>query len=165
MVLQLDMIPTSLMQRYNIEEIGRYQYRFVTEDNITYILSFIYIGNETSLPVYAFNIDRLSEKRSSKSNNKILNTVRYALELFFSNEENAILSTCDSDERSSAARHRLFRIWFEKLNDGSIVRKEQLIKNELFNTWALMYYKKNNIFSTLLEQYFNDYAELMNLIN
>lgn len=149
------------MQHYNIEEIAHYQYRFITEDNITYILSFIYIGAETSLPIYAFNIDRLSEKRANRYKDKILNTIRYVLELFFSDEENAILSTCDTDERSSEARYRLFRIWFEKLNDGSIVRKEQHIKNEAINTWALLYYKKENIFGPLLEQYFDDYSEIM----
>lgn len=150
------------MQRYNVDEIGQYQYKFVTDQNITYILSFVYIGGNDNLPIYVFNIDRLADRSSNGDNNLIRNTVAYVIEMFFANNENAILSTCDADEKDSSVRYRLFRMWYNLLEDGSLVRKEHCVSTGDGNTWALLYYKKDSIIGSLIEKYFEDYVEMMN---
>lgn len=151
-----------MRQHYNVEEIGRYQYRFVTDQKATYILSFVYIGGNDNLPIYAFNIDRLSERSSNGDNNLIRNTVAYVIELFFKNNENAILSTCDTDDKDASVRYRLFRMWYNTMEDGSLIRKEQRVSTGYGDTWALLYYKKGSIIGSLVEQYFEDFIDMMN---
>lgn len=161
MALLLDMILTRPMQHYNVEVIGEYQYRFDTDQGITYILTFVYIGGNENLPIYAFNIDRLAERNSNGDGNMIRNTVAYVIDLFFQNESNAILSTCDNDDKDSSTRYRLFRMWFNSIHDDTVVRKERQVRTGDGYTWALLYYKRDNIIGHIIEQYFDDYADMM----
>lgn len=95
----------------------------------------------------------------------IRNTVAFVIEDFFSINENAILSTCDTDDKDASVRYRLFRKWYNLLEDGTLIRKEQRVSTGEGETWALLYFKKDSIIRSLIEKYFDDYIEMMNELN
>ncbi len=114
--------------------------------------------------MYAFNIDRRCERESNGDDNLIRNTVVYVLQLFFEEEQNAILSTCDADEISSAARYRLFKRWFRQMDDGTIAIRDEKISTGSVETWAMMFYRKDSMLAALYNEYMDDYISLMDEI-
>lgn len=164
MAPQPDLIQTSpMLHHYDVSIIDETTYLFHTDRGAEYVLSFVYIGGG-DIPMYAFNIDRRCERESNGDDNLIRNTVVYVLQLFFEEEQNAILSTCDADEISSAARYRLFKRWFRQMDDGTIAIRDEKISTGSVETWAMMFYRKDSMLAALYNEYMDDYISLMDEI-
>lgn len=151
-----------MLHHYDVDEVGPLHYIFTTIGGSIYDLSFINVGEYDSLPVYAFNIDRKEAEHCNGSDNMVRNTVAYVLHLFFENIDNAILSTCDIDDGKHNARYRLFKRWFNDLNDGNFTFLESQVNTGYGKTWAMLYYHKDSILVSLIKKYFEDYLQLMN---
>jgi hypothetical protein len=98
---------------YEIELTGS-SFRFVTENNIHYSISFskediVLGGTET----YQFIIQKVDTERSGHDS-KVQQTILSIIYEFFRLNENVLLYICDTSDGREAARNRLFISWFEK---------------------------------------------------
>lgn len=162
---RLALCQTTQLPHYNVEETTPLHYIFTTNGNSRYELSFIQFSELEDLPIYIFNIGRISKgKENTVDRLLICNTVAYVLALFFEDVDNAILSTCEVDDGMQMSRKRLFDHWYHQLAPEDILIKDAPIETGAGITWATMYYHKDNMFRSLLENSFKEYEEMMNLL-
>ena len=151
------------MKHYDVQEIAPLHYVFDTNGGGRYELAFVYSSELGEIPVYAFNIERIAKgTESDEDKNMIRNTVAFVLKIFFEEVDNAILSTCDVDDGMQMGRKRLFDSWYKKLAPSDIIMIDAQVDSGYGMTWATMYYHRDNIFRSLIENAFREYQEVMN---
>lgn len=110
-----------LQNHYDLEEVEG-GYRFLTDNNVEYYLTFIeypVVGEFLATKIYMFNIDRTSPKVGQKDV-RLVNTILYVLHHFFEKNDDAIITISDISDDRQAARKRLFDSWFNTYNDGRL---------------------------------------------
>jgi len=142
---------------FDIETIGELYYRFTTDGGSVYEVVFFHQPNDTGVPLYVFNIDRVVRSTHSDHDaNAVRDTVAEIVKAFFEDVDNAIITTCDNVDGKQNGRKRLFDRWYNSLNDGSIQMLSTHVVETEYDTWASMYYHKDNMFKTILERLFSD---------
>lgn len=156
---------SKFLPRYDVVQEDELNYVFTTDSESLYRLSFIPFCLFEGVPdgtLFVFNIDRDFRGRKADDGNKIRNTVAYVLNLFFSQIENAILTTCEVDDGMQLSRKRLFDRWYRQMNDGRILTMTARQQTGYGVTDATLYYHRDNMFRKILEQQFSEYIALMN---
>ena len=147
----------STSEHYPLVQTDELCFSFATDGGSKYELVFVFLPSEQSIPLYTFNIERLVDGKHLLADSiKIRNTIAFALQSFFENIDNAILSTCEVDDGKQFARKKLFDRWFNQLNDGNVLMMETQVDSGIGMTWATMYYHKDNMFRSLLETMFHE---------
>lgn len=153
------------MKHYDVHEIAPLHYMFDTNGGGRYELAFVYSSELGEIPVYAFNIERIAKgKETAEDKDLVRDTVAYVLQLFFDDVDNAILSTCDVDDGMQMGRKRLFDSWYKKLAPPEIMMIDAQVDSGMGMTWATMYYHRDNMFRSLIENAFREYEEVMNAL-
>ena len=155
------------MQPYKISQAENFYYRFTSKVGTVYVCYFISYGflfdnfPEISADIFAFNID--VEKGAAKEQPldiAIAATVVEIIKKFLAIKENAVLYICDSTDHKEHIRKRKFDNWFQKHDDGTIIKidhKAILEQVIIFN--SLLIHKDNpmkNRFITAFAQLNND---------
>ena len=75
---------------------------------------------------YSFNIERLDRlnPKEGQKDEKVMNTVLFIMYQFFQKHKDALITVCDSTDGRQRAGKRLFDSWFDKYNDGFILKKD-----------------------------------------
>lgn len=110
-----------LQNHYDLEEV-KDGYRFLTDSNVEYYLTFIeypVVGEFLATKIFMFNIERAT-KKVGQNDIKLLNTILYVLDDFFNKNDDALITLSDISDNRQAARKRLFDSWFKKYNDGRL---------------------------------------------
>ena len=92
---------------YSLSE-TEHGYCFVTEHGTKYELLFYRIHE--SYPIYSFSIDRQSNVYFADA--RVRATIIHVLRLFFENDMNAMVFTCDITDGRQFARFKLFDMWY-----------------------------------------------------
>lgn len=106
-------------------------------------------------PIYMINID--SVKGSSdkvKIDARIGKTIAHELNLFFNNNNNVAVYVCDSIDERQVARKRKFDYWFNRFNEGTIIKEDgtALVEgSEIYN--SILFHKDNKNAHALLIAY------------
>ena len=115
---------------YLLEINDAYSYEFVTDQSIRYLIYFrnvSYLFEEFPYIhsfIYEFNIEVLDgDPDVSIEDLRVSLTILEAFARFFSAVENVAVYVCDSLDDRQVARNRKFNIWFFRLSDGSIIKK------------------------------------------
>ena len=74
--------------------------------------------------IYTINIDVLEgDIDGTIEDDRIGVTVIEIFKLFFANIENAVIYICDSNDNRQYARKRKFDVWFNKYNNGNLLKE------------------------------------------
>ncbi len=74
--------------------------------------------------IYTINIDVLEgDIDGTIEDDRIGVTVIEIFKLFFANIENAVIYICDSSDNRQYARKRKFDVWFNKYNNGNLLKE------------------------------------------
>lgn len=104
----------------------RDEYRFETEHDILYAVSFEEENMFEGIPAYWFGLANRTHK-SSPNDIKIRATVTCIIEEFFRSNPNILLYLCDTADEQQAMRSRLFLRWF----NGYAQQKDYYIRTEM----------------------------------
>ena len=156
------MTPSYLLNHYDVEE-TEYGYSFITDSGITYFLTFIAypaVSDFLATNIYMFNIDRGNGVCNGQDDVRIRETVVYVLEQFFKHHEDALITICDVNDGKQCARKRLFDRWFEKYNNGNIIRVDETCVVEDIQTFVSLMFSAKHYDKENLTQEFSKLAEI-----
>lgn len=144
------MIQLNSLDRFDIKyNYDTSSYEFSTDDEVNYIITFLEYSNVigVNFPFYSFIIDRYPENKRSANNNKIRNTILHILNLFFENNQSALVAIYDSIDGRQMHRRRLFNMWYNQFNDGTVSKEEGKFTSGGHETYAIVMYsnKHDNI--------------------
>ena len=115
---------------YQLKENDDYSYEFLTDQLIKYLVYFIdynfmfYQYPSLAENIYTINIDVLEgDIDGTIEDDRIGVTVIEIFKLFFANIENAVIYICDSSDNRQYARKRKFDVWFNKYNNGNLLKE------------------------------------------
>jgi hypothetical protein len=120
------------LQPYKISQVDNLYYRFTSKAGTVYLCYFISYGflfdkfPDLASDIFAFNID--VEKGAAKEQPldiAIAATVAEIIKKFLASKENAVLYICDSTDHKEHIRKRKFDAWFQKHDDGTIIKIDQ----------------------------------------
>jgi hypothetical protein len=116
---------------YPLKIIDNFTFQFTTEQELLYVVYFVdYSAMFYEFPhiaeyIYSFNIDVLEgEMDESIKDDKIGITIAEVFKMFFNELENVAVYVCDMIDKRHFARKRKFDIWFNKYNDGTILKED-----------------------------------------
>jgi hypothetical protein len=117
---------------------------------------------EVDFPIYALTIERFVPRTSeqiSKFDFRILNTILYILNEFFSFNQNATLFLYDTLDERQSARKRLFDNWYKKYNTVNLIKMEKEVLIDTHKTTAALLYSPYNANKDKLIACFNKIIE------
>ncbi len=152
-----------LQNHYDLQEIQN-GYRFLTEGNTEYYLTFIeypVVEEYLAAKIFMFNIERATPK-VGQNDIKLLNTIIYVLEEFFNRHEDALITVSDISDNKQAARKKLFDIWFNRYNKGRLEKLDGSYKIGDIPVYVSLLFSANNFnhrnlikaFKTLIDNNF-----------
>ena len=109
MTLSADIL--NLRSPYQLSQVNDLTFRFVTDQQIHYVVGFYKDTFFMDDGAYHFFIDN-SQHEHGFYDPKILDVVTIIIEEFFSQEPTVMLYICDSTDKRQAARDRLYHLWF-----------------------------------------------------
>ena len=135
---------SNLQRHYDWKQEGL-TYTFVTKDNIVYRAYFVDISAYYSQfpDTYSFSLEPEIPK-NHPVDLRIATTVVEILSRFFQKEENAMIMVCDSLDGKEEKRRKLFDRWFNKNNDGSLLKYDASASLEDYRLFISIYLKKTN---------------------
>ncbi len=149
----------NLLNRYEFDDIEN-GYSFTTDDGNTYFVYFIEYPLIDTLPdgtLFTFNIERLDDNNHRNgSEQKVRNTILHILASFFEKHERAILSVCDITDGRQKVRKRLFDKWYNDFGATLLEKREAPVIVEGNITYSMLYYRRDNIYKSLLEDGFDE---------
>jgi Family of unknown function (DUF6169) len=142
-----------LQNPYQLKENEDYSYEFLTDQSIKYLVYFIdYNFMFHQFPalaenIYSINIDVMEgDIVNTIEDERIGITIIEIFKQFFSNVKNAVIYICDSTDDRQYARKRKFDFWFNKYNNGTILKDDgvAIIKNvEILNSILVSKFNPN----------------------
>ena len=91
-------------------------YYFETDNGLKYHAYFIEMPSISSL--YSFSFEK--ESGDSYHDTRVRDTIISIMTDFFQSDYPILGYTCDTSDGKHKARQRLFRMWYNKFNDGSL---------------------------------------------
>lgn len=101
----------NLRSPYLLTQVNDLTFRFVTDQQINYLVGFYKDNIFMDEGAYHFFIDN-SQNEHGSYDPKILDVVTVIIEEFFSQEPTVMLYICDPSDQRQAARDRLYHLWF-----------------------------------------------------
>ena len=109
MILSADKL--NVRSPYHLWQVNDLTFRFVTDQQIHYVVGFYKDTFFMDDGAYHFFIDN-SQHEHGSYDPKILDVVTVILEEFFNQEPTVMLYICDPSDQRQAARDRLYHLWF-----------------------------------------------------
>ena len=106
------------------------EYYFFTDTGIKYIAYFNRQYGIESCPVFEFGFSTSNTVKAG-TDLRIRETIKAILLDFWKNYDNVILFVCDSSDRRSAARMKLFNKWYLELNTNDDIVKIDFAVEEI----------------------------------
>lgn len=103
------------LRPYNFKKVDDTNYYFETETGLKYHAYFIEMPNFNNL--YSFSFDK---EEGIGVGARVKDTIISILGDFLDTEYNVLGYTCDTIDGKELARKRLFRYWFDTINDGTL---------------------------------------------
>ncbi|MCH4895967.1 hypothetical protein E0494_04555 [Marinilabiliaceae bacterium JC040] len=130
-------------QYYKLSENESSEYEFTTDNKVKYKVTFMEYGGD----FYHFAFDRVDGYTNSTKDEKIKNTIIYAIKTFLLKREEAIVIICESLDGKHFARFRLFNWWFNSIEDKEQYSKKDF--NEYYDdtkihVYASCFIRRNN---------------------
>lgn len=111
---------------------------------------------DISSDIYAFNIDvETGASKEQPLDIAIAATVAEIIRKFLTTKENAVLYFCDSADHKENIRKRKFDAWFQKHEDGTIIKIDQKAMVEeviIFN--SLLIHKDNALKNRIIAAFY-----------
>ena len=109
-----------------------------------------------------FNIERVTmgDERDGQNDVKVRNTVLYVLHRFFQLNRDAIITICDMSDGKQKARKRLFDSWFNRFNNGSLVKIDAECEIGETTTFASLLYSSENSSAADLRRNFDELIQV-----
>ena len=101
----------NLRSPYLLTQVNDLTFRFVTDQQINYLVGFYKDNIFMDEGAYHFFIDN-SQNEHGSYDPKILDVENVIIEEFFSQEPTVMLYICDPSDQRQAARDRLYHLWF-----------------------------------------------------
>jgi hypothetical protein len=140
------------------DEEGRYN--FVNKHGVHYRLYFLPLSiiYPEFINTYSFTIEAVDDT-PHPMDRRIAATVVEVLRIFFQDNENAMIMTCDSVDGKQRKRRQLFDRWFDIYNENSILSRVDVRRgNSDYELLVSLYYKESN---PNKEQLLKAFRELM----
>ncbi len=136
---------SSLQHPYKISKSSDWDYTFVTQHGIIYHAYFVDFSNyhPSFRNVYTFNIEPEGTAKHP-IDYRIALTVVFILRQFFEAKENAMIMICDNLDGKEKKRESLFQRWFNRYNDGSIIKFDASAETEDYTLYVSIYLRKDN---------------------
>lgn len=125
-------------------------YQFTTISDVTYIAYFVELNMFESCKVYSFSFEPQNISLKLNHDPRISSTIIKIIFDFFSNNENALLFTCDKIDGKEKYRNELFNKWFKKYGE-SVFDKFNKNANSLYI--SIITSRLNPLKSKLLEEF------------
>jgi Family of unknown function (DUF6169) len=140
-----------LQNPYLLKENDDYSYEFLTDQSIKYLVYFMdynymfYQFPALAENIYTINIDVIEgDIEETIKDERIGQTIIEIFKLFFANVKNAAVYICDSNDDRQYARKRKFDSWFNKYNNGSILKEDGIAVLEDIEILNSILVSKNN---------------------
>lgn len=136
---------SSLLTPYKISKSSDWDYTFVTQHGIVYHAYFVDFSNyhPSFSNVYTFNIEPEGIV-NHPIDYKIALTVVDILKKFFEVKEHAMIMICDNLDGKEEKRKILFQRWFNRHNDGSIIKFDASAETDDYTLYVSLYLKRDN---------------------
>ena len=139
----LDLTHINIYAPYSIWREGD-QYRFKTDYDILYSISFDKEIAFGSVSAYWFNLANVSNKKSP-NDKKIPQTIICLIEGFFKANPDILLYICDNANEQQAERDRLFLRWFNKYEQKKLyIIKSAVVEDEGVDNYVSMILQQSN---------------------
>lgn len=143
----------NLNSPYTVWTIGD-SYYFLTDNGVTYKISFVADDMIWGEGAYLFNI--LNENHAPSPNDKKLRaTIFYIIENFFDTNPDILLYICETGDGKQASRNRLFIKWFREYTKSDLFHFEgvEIIAEGVENFAALIVQKSNPDIDTIISDF------------
>lgn len=136
---------SNLLNPFEISEVERFDYSFVSRDGIKYRVFFSPLQEcYPELPnTYSFSIEP-EDRTPHPFDRRIAMTVVAILERFFRNNENAMIMICDTLDGKERKRRKLFDRWFKMYNDGRLIKMDAAGSVDQYELFLSIYFTKTN---------------------
>lgn len=114
----LSLIRINQIAPYEVLDGGFLSFRFKTDDNVLYDISFMEDMEIAGCQSYQFSIRRLTEDYSGHDA-KVKDTVIAILAEFFYTNNDILLYICDDSDGRESVRSRLFLRWFKECESNA----------------------------------------------
>lgn len=139
----MDLDKLNLVSPYTVWSYGD-AFRFKTDNDILYMVSFDLEEAITINAAYWFNLANISDKKSP-NDTKIAQTVAFIIEAFFKSNPNILLYMCDTLNDQQAQRDRLFLHWFHKyVKEENFIIKTATIEDDGVDNYLAMIVQTTN---------------------
>lgn len=130
---------------YKISRSSDWDYTFATQHGIIYHAYFVDFSNyhPSFSNVYTFNIEPEGTV-NHPIDHRIALTVVSILKQFFETKGNAMIMLCDNLDGKEEKRKLLFQRWFNRYNDGSIIKFDASAETEDYTLYVSMYLRRDN---------------------
>ncbi len=143
-------------------------YSFTSKNQIEYKIAFIdalYLFEGTSFFKEISNVFGLIIENTTSKNApldiEVQKTIEEIVSHFFENHQHSIIYLCDSSDKRALTRHRKFNRWYLKSAIKiNLVKVDKIITtDEDTNHYVSLIFHKENSFSNLLENAFNEVVD------
>lgn len=136
---------SNLLNPFEINEVEKFDYTFVSRDGIKYRVFFSPLQDYyPELPnTYSFSIEP-EDRTPHPFDRRIAMTVVAILERFFQNDENAMIMICDTLDGKERKRRKLFDRWFKMFNNGRLIKMDAAGSVDQYELFLSIYFTKTN---------------------
>lgn len=153
---------SNLLNPYNVDYNEKEQsYSFNTKLGIEYHVFFLDASGYDfkSEEVYMFNIERVENDTPQPIDVRISHTITSILDKFFQQKKHAIIIVCDNNDGKERKRNKIFQRWFDKYNNGKIIKIDKCCQTEDYCIYASLFFDENNPDKTNITKTFNELAQ------
>lgn len=147
---------------YNIQNPSPGEYRFVTDKNLIYWVTFQPLEFPNSGRLYSFAFFAEGNSDNTGTDNRIEATIVKILQDFWQDDSNVALIVCETDQNSPKARMRLFNRWYRRAEmNGVILKYDCQYEGDDLAIYSSLYYHCDNPLAKLFVEDFQLYIDAL----